>query len=57
MDSWDHEAQRAAASRARAEAVHALLAWFAAWLRSVFAYAPTIGAPQAKGRECFGTDC
>jgi hypothetical protein len=53
VDTWDISAQRAAASRARAEAVHALLARFAAWLRS----APTIRAPLAKERECFGTGC
>ena len=53
MDTWDLSAQRAAASRARAQALHALLARFAAWLRR----ASTIGAPQARGRECFGTDC
>jgi hypothetical protein len=57
MDTWDISAQRAAASRARAEVVHALLARFAAWLRSAFASAPTISAAQARGRECFGTDC
>jgi hypothetical protein len=53
MDTWDLEAQRAAASRARAEAVLTLFARFAAWLRR----ASTISAPQARGRECFGTDC
>jgi len=53
MDTWDLSEQRAAASRARAAAVHALLARFAAWWRS----APTISAPHARGRECFGTDC
>jgi len=57
MDTWNLSAQRAAASRARAEVVHALLGRFAAWLRSALASAPTIGAAQAKGRECFGTDC
>jgi hypothetical protein len=53
MDIWNLEAQRAAASRARAAAVHELLAGFAAWLRRT----STISAPQARGRECFGTDC
>jgi hypothetical protein len=57
IDTWDLSAQRAAASRERAEVVHALLARFAAWLRSAFASAPTIRAPQARGRECFGTEC
>lgn len=57
MDTWDLSAQRAAASRERAEAVHALFARFAAWLRSTLASAPTISAPQARERECFGTDC
>ncbi len=53
MDHWDIAASRAAASRARAEAVHELLARFAAWLRR----ASTISAPQVGERECFGTDC
>jgi hypothetical protein len=53
METWNLEAQRAAASRARAKAVNELLAQFAAWLRR----ASTISAPQARGRECFGTDC
>ena len=53
MNHWDIAALRAAASRERADAVHELLARFATWLRSV----PTIGVPQAKERECFGTDC
>jgi hypothetical protein len=53
MDHWDIAAMRAAASRERAEVVHALLARFAAWLRS----APTIRAPQARERECLGTGC
>lgn len=53
MDTWDLSAQRAAASRERAEVVRALLARFAAWLRS----APTIRAPLGKERECFGTGC
>ncbi len=53
IDAWDLSAQRAAASRERAEVVHALLARFVAWLRR----ASTISAPQARGRECFGTDC
>jgi hypothetical protein len=53
MDIWNLSAQRAAASRERAEVVRALLARFAAWLRST----PTIGTAQARGRECFGTDC
>jgi hypothetical protein len=52
MDHWDIAAMRAAASRERAEVVHALLAQFVAWLRS----APTIRAPQARERECLGTD-
>jgi hypothetical protein len=47
------EALQAAARRERSAYVHALLARFAAWLRS----APTIRAPQAKERECFGTGC
>lgn len=51
MDHWDIAAMRAAASRERSETVHALLARFAAWLRS----APTIRAPRAKERECLGT--
>jgi len=42
MDTWNLSAQRAAASRARAEVVHALLGRFAAWLRSALASAPTI---------------
>jgi hypothetical protein len=53
MDHWDIAAMRAAASRERAELVHALLAQFAAWLRS----APTIRAPLARERECLGTGC
>lgn len=53
MDNWDIAAMRAAASRERSEVVHALLAQFAAWLRS----APTIRAPRAKERECLGTGC
>jgi hypothetical protein len=53
MDNWDIAAMRAAASRERSEAVQALLAQFAAWLRS----APTIRAPRVKERECLGTDC
>lgn len=53
MDHWDITAMRAAASRERSLVVHELLARFANWLRSV----PTIRVPQAKGRECFGTDC
>lgn len=57
MDNWDIAAQRAAASRERAQALHELHARFAAWLRSRPASAPTISAPQARGRECFGTDC
>ena len=51
MDPWDIAAMRAAASRERAEVVHALLARLAGWLRS----APTIRAPRAKERECLGT--
>lgn len=54
IDHWDIAALRAAATRERSEAVHALLARFAAWLRAV---PTTIRAPQTKGRECFGTDC
>ena len=57
MDYWDIAASRAAASRERSAVVHALVAQFAAWLRSALASAPTIRAPQAEGRECFGTDC
>ena len=57
LDHWDIAASRAAASRARSEAVHALLGQFAAWARSLLASAPTISAPHVKGRECFGTDC
>jgi hypothetical protein len=53
MDNWDYAALRATAGRERAKAMHELLAWFAAWWRS----APTISAPHARGRECFGTDC
>jgi hypothetical protein len=53
MDNWDIAAMRAAASRERSEAIYALLAQFAAWLRS----APTIRAPMAKERECLGTGC
>lgn len=56
MDHWDIAASRAAASRARSEAVHALIAQFAAWLRSLFASAPTIRAQQSKERACLGTD-
>jgi len=51
MDPWNLAATRAAASRERAQVVHALLARFAAWLRG----APTIRAPQARERACFGT--
>jgi hypothetical protein len=51
MDHWDIAATRAAASRERSQAVHALLARLSAWLRS----APTIRAPRAKERECLGT--
>lgn len=57
MDNWDIAAVRAAATRERAQALHELHARFAAWLRSRLASAPTISAPQARGRECFGTDC
>lgn len=57
MDNWDITAVRAAAARERARALHELHARFAAWLRSWLASAPTISAPQARGRECFGTDC
>jgi hypothetical protein len=57
IEPWDLSAQRAAASRERAEAVHALLVRFAAWLRSAFASAPTIRAPLVKERACFGTEC
>jgi hypothetical protein len=53
MDNWDIAAMRAAASRERSEVMHALLAQFAAWLRSV----PTIRARQGTGRECLGTGC
>lgn len=53
MDPWNTASIRAAASRERAAALQDLLARFAAWLQS----APTISAPQARGRECFGTDC
>jgi hypothetical protein len=53
MSHFDIEALQAAARRERSAYVHALLARFAAWLRS----APTIRAPQAKERECFGTGC
>jgi hypothetical protein len=51
MDTWNLSAQRAAASRERAAAVRELLARFAAWRRG----APTISAPQVRGRECSGT--
>jgi len=51
IDPWDLATLRAAAARERAEAVDALLARFAAWLRG----APTIRAPQVKERACFGT--
>jgi hypothetical protein len=53
MDPWDIAAMRAAASRERSEVMHALLAQFAAWLRSV----PTIRARQETRRECLGTGC
>jgi hypothetical protein len=53
MDTWDISGQRAAASRARAQALQTLLGRFAAWLRR----APTIRAPLARERECFGTGC
>jgi hypothetical protein len=53
MDPWNLATTRAAASRARANVVHDLLARFAAWLRAT----PTIRAPQAKERACFGTGC
>jgi hypothetical protein len=53
LEHWNIAAMRAAASRERTEAIHALLARFAAWLRST----PTIRAPQAKGRACFKTGC
>ncbi len=56
MDTWDIAAMRAAASRERSEAMHALLAQFAAWLRSV-PTVPTIRARQETGRECLGTGC
>ena len=56
MDTWDIAAMRAAASRERSEVMHALLAQFAAWLRSV-PTVPTIRAPMAKERECLGTGC
>ena len=55
MDHWDIAASRAAASRERSAAVHALIAQFAAWLRSLFASAPTIRARQSKERACLGT--
>jgi len=51
VDHWDLAALRAAAARERAQALGALLARFAAWLRG----APTIRAPQARERACFGT--
>jgi len=51
MDAWNLSAQRAAASRERAAAVHEMLARFAAWWRG----APTIRAPHVRGRECSGT--
>lgn len=53
MTNADITALHAAARRERSETVHALLSRFAAWLRS----APTICAPQAKGRACSGTGC
>lgn len=57
MDNWDLPRLRAAATRERARALRELHARFAGWLRSRLASAPTISAPQARGRECFGTDC
>ena len=57
MDNWDIAAMRAAASRERAQALRELHARFAAWLRSLLGSAPTISAPQARGRECLGTGC
>lgn len=51
IDPWDHATLRAAAARERAAVAHTLLARFAAWLRG----APTIRAPQARERACFGT--
>lgn len=48
---------REAARLERSHIAHALLARFAAWLRSAPASAPTIRAPQAKGRACFETGC
>lgn len=53
MDHWDIAAMRAAASRERSEVMYALLAQFAAWLRSV----PTIRARHETGRECLGKGC
>jgi hypothetical protein len=57
IDHWDVTHLRAAAARERARALAELRARFAAWLRTALASAPTISAPHAKGRECFGTDC
>ena len=51
LDPWNVAALRAAASRERSEAVHALIARFAGWLRSLTA----ARVPQARGRDCLGT--
>ncbi|MGE3161199.1 MAG: hypothetical protein AB7K53_04010 [Burkholderiales bacterium] len=53
MSRIDVEALQAAARRERSAFVHALVARFAAWLRS----APTIRARTMTRRECLGTGC
>jgi hypothetical protein len=53
MEHSGIETLHAAARRERSQYVHALIARFAAWLRSV----PTIRARHETGRECLGTGC